>query len=171
MGVLGGCVALTTRTGRCTDHEPALLFAVESASVTVNDISAGIDGERSSRGPRLSRLSPTLRPCRRRPGTRRPPGADEGHRGCRPGREAGPRRQLGTNERVAVANLPCRRRLHCQLSCLPGRKDLIQRVLPCSFGLGWRHGGEACWSADGLVAATKHLPRPEDVARLAGSIR
>jgi NAD(P)-dependent dehydrogenase (short-subunit alcohol dehydrogenase family) len=51
MGVLDGRVAVITGAGRGLGREYALLFAAEGASVVVNDLGTGPDGEGASAGP------------------------------------------------------------------------------------------------------------------------
>jgi NAD(P)-dependent dehydrogenase (short-subunit alcohol dehydrogenase family) len=51
MGVLDGRVAVITGAGRGLGREYALLFAAEGASVVVNDLGTGPDGEGDSAGP------------------------------------------------------------------------------------------------------------------------
>ena len=51
MGALDGRVAVITGAGRGLGREYALLFAAEGASVVVNDLGTGPDGEGASAGP------------------------------------------------------------------------------------------------------------------------
>src|SRR5262245_38960333 len=51
MGLLDGCVAIVTGSGRGIGREFALCFAREGASVVVNDVGASLDGRGTEEDP------------------------------------------------------------------------------------------------------------------------